>query len=165
MFNKKTKLNKGFSLVEILVGSGIICLSLLLVIDLETSVSRIGFNSLSTVKANMLAEEGVVAVENAKDISWQNINTLNNNIPYNLVWDDTLSSWQILATSTLIDNKFNRTVTFYPVNRDNYSFNILDQGGSVDFDTRKFIVNVVWFDGSGTSTRSLSSYVYNPINK
>ena len=162
---KKTKLNKGFSLVEILIGSSIICLSLILIINLETGISKIGLGSLSRVKAGMLAEEGVVAVRNIRNSSWQNINVLNNDVPYRLYWDQSGNVWRATTSVALIDNNFDRMITFSAVNRDAGTFDVVSSGGVVDYDTRKFVVSVSWQDTSGTSTRSVSSYIYNIYNK
>ena len=164
-FKKQSKFNNGFSLVEILVGVSIICVSLLLIVNLETGISKIGYGSMARVQAGMLAEEGITAVRNIRNSSWQNINTLNNNVPYRLYWDQAGKTWQATTSATLIDGQFDRTVTFYAVNRDSTSFDIVQSGGAVDYGTRGFIVNVSWLDNNGTSTRSLTSYIYNIFNK
>ena len=159
------KINKGFSLVEILVGSSIICLSLILIINLEAGISKLGLESTTKVQAGMLAGEGVTAVMNIRNNSWQNINSLNNDTPYRLYFDQTKDQWTATTSVVLIDNKFDRTVTFSSVNRDTDSFNITTNGGAVDYDTRKFEIDVSWQDGNGTSTKSLTSFVYNILNK
>jgi hypothetical protein len=155
---------KGFSLVEILIGTSIICLSLILIVNLETGISKLGFASLERVKAGMLIEEGSAAVTNIRDNSWQNINSLNNNTPYRLSWNQTSSSWEATTSHALIDDVFDRTITFYAVNRD-VSFDIVSSGGSLDYGTRKYVVNVSWSDESGTSTKSVTSYIHNIFNK
>lgn len=167
--NFKTKRSlhnkKGFSLVEILIGSGIICLSLILIINLETGISKLGFGSMSRVQAGMLTEEGSAAIKNMRNISWQKIATLNNNTPYRLLWDQGDGSWKTTTYASLIGGKFDRTITFYPVNRDVNTFNVVSSGGGLDPGTRKFVVSVTWNDGSGTSTRSITSYTHNIFNK
>ena len=163
--NKKINFKKGFSLVEILVGSSIICLSLVLIINLETSVSRIGFGSLDRVQATMLGEEGVIAIRNMRNSSWNNISSLSDNIKYRIYWSDTSKTWQATTTLILIDNKFDRTVTFYPVNRDVNNFDIVTSGGALDTGTRKFLIEVLWSDSNGTTSKSFSSYIYNIYNK
>ena len=162
---KQLKLNKGFSLVEILIGSSIICVSLILIVNLETGISKIGFNSMNRVQAGMLAEEGIISVKNMRNSSWQNISVLNNDIPYRLYWDQSSNGWKATTSAVLIDNSFDRTVTFSAVNRDAGTFDVVSSGGVVDNDTRKFVVDVSWQDYNGTSTRSVSSYVYNIFNK
>jgi prepilin-type N-terminal cleavage/methylation domain-containing protein len=166
MFLKKQlKLNKGFSLVEILIGSSIICVSLILIVNLETGISKMGFNSMKRVQAQMLAEEGVTSIRNIRNSSWQNISVLNNDVPYRLYWDQIINTWTATTSVVLIDNSFDRTVTFSAVNRDVATFDVVSSGGVVDNDTRKFVVDVSWLDTNGTSTRSISSYIYNIFNK
>jgi prepilin-type N-terminal cleavage/methylation domain-containing protein len=166
MFLKKQlKLNKGFSLVEILIGSSIICVSLILIVNLETGISKMGFNSMKRVQAQMLAEEGVTSIRNIRNFSWQNISVLNNDVPYRLYWDQSINTWTATTSVILIDNSFDRTVTFSAVNRDVTTFDVVSSGGVVDNDTRKFVVDVSWQDDNGTSTRSISSYIYNIFNK
>lgn len=168
IFNNKLKLNnktRGFSLVEILIGSSIICLSLILIVNLETSISEIGLNSNSRVQATMLAEEGVIAIKNIRNTSWQKISSLSNDTLYRLYWDQTLGEWQATTSVVLIDGKFDRSITFSAVNRDIATSNVVLNGGVIDPGTKKFVVNVSWQEKSGTSTRSLTSYIHNTFNK
>ena len=164
-FKKYLKFNKGFSLVEILIGVSIISVSLMLIVNLETGISKIGFGSTSRVQAGMLAEEGVTAIRDMRNYSWQKINVLNNGISYRIYWDQTDKMWKATTSIILIDNKFDRTITFSAVNRDVTTFDIVSNGGVVDYGTRKFVVDVSWQDDKGTSTRSLTSYIYNIFNK
>jgi len=166
--NKKNKnlFNRGFSLVEVLIGSSIICLSLIFIINLETGISKLGFNSTSRVQAGMLAEEGVSAIINLRNVSWlNNIAPLSNNVPYKLFWDQGDGLWKTAAWVNLIDNKFDRTVTFYPVYRNAATFDVVSSGGVLDLGTRKFVVSITWHDDNGTSTKSITSYVHNIFNK
>lgn len=156
---------RGFSLVEILIGTSIICVSLILIVNLENGISKIGWSSTAKVQAGMLAEEGISVIRNMRNVSWQDINALNNNVPYRVYWNQTSKSWLATTSVMLIDNKFDRTITFYPVYRDINSFDVVSTGGTVDYGTRKFSVDVSWQDNSGTTTRSLTSYIYNIFNK
>lgn len=164
MILQKMKNKKGFSLVEVLVGSSIICLSLVLIINLQGGISKIGLSSTGWVQAGMLAEEGVAAVQNIRNSSWQNINNLSNGVDYALVWNDTEGAWNSTTTLSTIDNKFIRTFSLSEVRRDSVSFDIINSGGLVDLGTRKFTVNVSWNSGFGTSTKTMTSYIYNIYN-
>lgn len=164
-FKRKKLSERGFSLVEILIGSSIICLSLILIINLENGISKLGFGSTSRVQAGLLVEEGYTAVKNMRNISWQNISTLSDNTPYKLFWDQIDGTWKVTTYTNLIDNEFDRTITFYSVNRDVDTFDIVQDGGVIDPGTRKFTINVSWQDDNGTSTRSMTSYVHNVLNK
>lgn len=164
MILHKLKNKKGFSLVEVLVGSSIICLSLILIVNLEAGISKIGLSSTGRVQAGMLAEEGVTAIQNIRNSSWQNISSLNNGVEYGLVWNDTLNSWVSTTTISSIDNNFVRTFTLSEVRRDAVSFDIVTSGGVIDLGTRKFTVNISWNSGFGTSTKTMTSYIYNIYN-
>lgn len=165
IYNDVLNKKKGFSLVEILIGSAIICLSLILIINLETGISKLGFGSISRVQAGMLLEEGSAAVVNMRNVSWQNINSLDNDTPYKLFWDQGDGSWKTTSYANLIDGKFERTVTFYAVNRDASTFDVVSSGGVLDSGTRKYVINVSWQDDNGTSTKSVTSYIHNIYNK
>lgn len=164
--NKKYNIfSNGFSLVEVLIGSSIICLSLIFIINLENGISKLGFNSVSRIQSGMLAEEGVAAIINLRNVSWQNIALLDNNVAYKLFWDQGDGLWKTASYANLIDNKFDRTVTFYPVYRNATTFEVISSGGVLDLGTRKFTVSVTWHDDNGTSTKSVTSYVHNIFNK
>lgn len=176
MINKKNNklFGRGFSLVEVLIGSSIICLSLIFIINLETGISKLGFNSVSRIQAGMLAEEGVAAIINLRNVSWQNIATLDNNVPYKLFWDQGDGLWKTAAWANLIDNKFDRTVVFYDVYRSPLTYEIVPPPNGwflltdipvIDPGTKKFVVTITWHDDNGTSTKSVTSYVHNIFNK
>ena len=124
-----------------------------------------GFSSVARVQAGMLTEEGSAAIINLRNVSWQNIALLENNVPYRLFWDQTDGLWKTTSYANLIDGKFDRTVTFYPVSRDASTFDIVSSGGVFDVGTRKFVVSVTWNDDNGTTTKSVTSYVHNVFNK
>ena len=162
---KNNLLNKGFGLVKILVGASIICLSLLLIINLEINISKLGFSATPKVQAGLLVEEGYTAVKNIRNISWQKISSLNNNTPYGLSWNQNNGSWEATTSEVLIDGEFDRTITFYAVNRDAVTFDIVANGGVPDLGTRKFVVSVSWNDNGVTTARTMTSYIHNIFNK
>ena len=158
----RVSFQKGVGLVEVLVAAAIIVLIVLSLFSAFTLFLRIGLDVPSMVGATLLAEEGVEAVKYMRDGGWnQNIAPLILDTPYYLA--TTSISWTVTATPRLDLGKFTRTVRFYAVNRDS-SGTIVSSGGTLDSGTRKVVVDVRWPTASGSTTRSVSTYLTNFLN-
>lgn len=157
----KDQLSKGFSLIEVVIGSAIISVSLVAIIGVFSSLVSLSSKNTSRVQSSMLLEEGVEAVRTMRDFGWtSNIGSLTQNTPYYLYWNG--SRWTATTTASTIDNYFSRTITLSPAYRDgNYD---LTQSGTVDSSARLIRVDVTWNEKGATSTKTLSSYVFNTFN-
>ncbi len=152
-------LQKGITLVEVLVATAIILSFLIALISVHNTYLRSSFSNLDQIKATYLAEEGIEAIKGLRDTSWTtNIAPLVNDTSYYLVFAG--SQWATSTVPTLIDSKYTRKVVLSAVNRDTSS-DITTSGGSLDSNTRKVNVTVSWSTGSATSTRSIDTYITN----
>jgi len=158
MNSKKIKINKGFSLVEIVIGASIISLFLFASVPLFQSYLKAGSQNTKIIQASFLLEEGIEAVKMLRDNGWQNnITTLDTGTEYHLYFNGV--SWETSNSSNQIDGVFRRTVTLSDVYRDN-SDNIAESG-TIDSDTQKVDVSVSWLGNRGTTTKTLSTYITN----
>lgn len=156
-------MKKGFSVVEVLVVAAIL-------LTVTVSVSQIfprfivSFREASPVaKANYFLEEGVEVVKIFRAESWsKNISTLQNNTPYRISFDAGNMTWATTSSTELIDGKFDRVIILSEVYRDENGR--IASSGNVDVDSRKVDVNVSWQATSGTTTKTLTTYMFNSLN-
>lgn len=155
-------MKKGFSIVEVLVVAA-------LLLTVTVSVSQIfprfivSFREASSaVKANYLLEEGVEVVKIFRAESWgKNISALQNNTPYRVSFDVGNMTWATTSSAELIDGKFDRTIILSEVYRD--MDGKIASSGNVDADSRKVDVNVLWQTEAGTTTKTLTTYIFNSL--
>lgn len=159
MKKKFLKLEKGVTLVEVLVAAGIIVTFLTTLVSVHNTYLRSSFSNVDSVKATFLAEEGIEAVKGIRDTSWaSNILPLTNGTAYYLVFGN--GAWSLNTTSTSVDSRFYRKITLSAVNRDSVSA-ITTSGGTLDANTRKITSSVSWLDRGATTTRSIDTYIAN----
>ena len=136
---KLSKLNKGLSLVEVVIASAIILAAVLVLLGVHSLYLKVALSNSNTVKAAYLAEEGIENVRFLRDSGWAT-NIAN-----------------LTSTTTLIDN-FYRTVTLSVVSRD-ASGDIVTSGGSIDLNTKLVTSSVSWWAVTATTTKSISTYL------
>lgn len=152
-----TKKVKGFGLIEIVVGLGILALSFVGIITVGQTFLRMSVQSVQETQANFLLEEGVEVVRSFRDISWSNIENLNIGTKYYFSFSD--GTWATSTTLVLIDNRFERKFFVSSVNRD--SNDNISPTGTIDSGTRKITVTVDWRTPVGTSTKTAMIYLTN----
>ncbi len=157
---------KGFGVIEIVIGVAIITISLLGVM-LSAKVSfQIISENLRRVQANFLAEEGIEALKTIRDDGWTaNIVPVTTGSDYHLVYDVGTNKWTVVAgiLANQIDSTFTRTVRLDTVMRDvaNGTQDIVFGGGTVDAGTRKVTVTISWPGRTGVKTQAISTYMTN----
>jgi Tfp pilus assembly protein PilV len=150
--------NKGLSLIEVVIGAGIIGASVVTVISIYGTLTRMSYDNTARIQAAMLAEEGIEAVKTMRDSGWDsNIGTLTNGSTYRLAYSS--GAWHSTTSAVWIDSKFERTFTVSSVARDGSS-NIVTSGGTTDTGTKLVNVSVAWSDGRATTTKSLQTYIF-----
>ena len=150
------KRNKGFSVIEIIIGSAILATVLYSAASAINQIRKLERSTTHIIRSNYLLLESVDVAKIFRDTSWSaEIATLTQGISYYLIWDS--SSWYATTTESVIDGLFYRTIQFDPVKRDGND-NIATTG-SVDIGTLKITANVSWLEQSGTSTRSFETYI------
>jgi len=159
--NIAAKRKQGFGLVEVLVAVSIIAITSVSIFNVYTAYLRAELNNVKTVKAAFLMEEGLEVVRLLRDTSWSSyIAPVTASTTQYLNW--TGSAWQFTTTPQMIDVRYARTVVFTPVYRDGN--NRIAATGTLDPNTRGFMVSVAWPDDNttlSTTTKQISSYITN----
>ncbi|MDD5357299.1 MAG: hypothetical protein PHS53_04090 [Candidatus Pacebacteria bacterium] len=152
------KIQKGITVVEVLIGASIF---LVVLLGLSTALSLILKASLantSKIQATFLEEEGLEAIRLLRDGGWTaNIQTLSTNTDYYLTFNGT--SYTATTTSSVINSIFYRKFRISNVYR-NGSQDIAGSG-TLDPKTKLFTVTVSWKDHNATSTESIQTYLTN----
>ena len=149
---------KGFGLIEIIVGSAILTVSLIAISTYFQKSLQLSQDSRKTVQASFLLEEGIEVVKFFRDTSWQNISGLTAGTAYYLQFG--ASKWATTSSNIFVDNIFERKIVIDNVSRD-ANDDIVSSGGTNDADTKKSTVSVSWLGRNGTTTKSISTYLTN----
>ena len=136
---KLSKLNKGLSLVEVVIASAIILAAVLVLLGVHSLYLKVALSNSNTVKAAYLAEEGIENVRFLRDSGW------------------TTNISNLTSTTTSVDG-FVRVVTLATVRRD-ASGDIVTSGGSIDLNTKLVTSSVSWWAVTATTTKSISTYL------
>lgn len=149
--NKKS----GFGLLEVVIASAIITVSLGALILSFINTMALEENNLRKTQAVFLAEEGLEIVRGLRSESWENINTYGQ-------YSISCSSGDCVLVGvddSLISGLFTREIEIAPAYRDND--NKLVESGELDEDTVFVTVSVSWFAGQGLRTEVLQTYFTN----
>ena len=122
-------------------------------------------DSLKSEQAAYLAEDGVEAVKTIRDISWTNISSLSTTTNYYLYLDLSSSTnvlWRATTTATSSNPSFTRVLRLADVQRD-VNGRIVSSGGTVDPKSKQVTVSLTWLAKSGTTTKSIVTYVTSAI--
>ncbi|MBU6430928.1 MAG: hypothetical protein KGJ58_00875 [Patescibacteria group bacterium] len=149
---------KGFGLIEIIVGSAILTISLIAISTYFQKSLQLSQDSAKMTQASFLLEEGIEIAKFFRDASWLNISGLTAGAPYYLQFDGT--KWATTSSNVFVDNVFERKLVIDNVSRDG-SDEIVSSGGTNDPNTKKATVSVSWFEKNGTTTKSISTYLTN----
>lgn len=156
------KKNKGSLLIEVLVASAIISTAVIASLGVLGTMARLQYRNTARIQASFLIDEGIEAVKTLRNASWNSsIKNLAIGTKYYLYWNN--HSWNVSASSTVIDGQFSRYFTLYNVYRD-VNFDIVASttlGATIDQDMRGMVMSVDWVDEAGTSSKSIDTYLYN----
>ncbi len=157
MFYKNKQ--KGFSLLEVVIGLGILSFIIFGLFSVSELSLRIIHENTKNIQAAFLLEEGIEAIRVLRDSGWQlNIQPLNSSTDYYLEFSGAI--WKSTTTNLYIDNIFERKFVFSDVYR-NTDDDISDSG-TLDSNAKKVTVYVSWLlPGTGTTTKSISTYLIN----
>jgi prepilin-type N-terminal cleavage/methylation domain-containing protein len=156
---QKTKNKKGMSLIEVIIASAIISISMISITQVYGNFLTLSLANTSKVQSVFLLDEGVEAMKTIRNYSWASIGSLATNTNYYLVWQN--SRWQATTTPVIIDNQFVRQFTVQNVYRDPTTLNIVYTGGVLNNDSKMINMNVSWNYKGATSTKQTSFYIFN----
>ena len=155
-------MKKGFTLLEILIGTSIITASFLGVLTVFDRLTKTSQEMVYLTQANFLLEEGLEVVRIWRDNGWANLGNWPAGTNYYLIW--TGSQWATSTQNTFLDNKFERKIKLVSVSRDNSSDDITSSGGTDDPGTKLVTMSVAWSNGVATTTKTISTYLTNFFN-
>jgi len=156
MCNKKIKSNNGFGVAEIVVAVAVISLSIFGLLSVASASLKMLRGNTTNIQAAFLLEEGVEAVKILRDSGWgANITPLNAGTNYYLAFNGT--TWKATTTNAFIDGTFERKFIVSNVNRNGNDD--IAASGALDPNTKKITVSVSWLSKTGTTTKSISTYV------
>ncbi|MEX0918356.1 MAG: hypothetical protein WDZ85_00075 [Candidatus Paceibacterota bacterium] len=147
--------NRGFSLIEVVVGASIIAGTLIsIMIALQASINLSRY-SVDSTQALYILEEGLEVMRHLRDQDWNNLAALTTETDYWLAFSG--GAWQISQTENLLAGKFNRRVNLEAVYRDNDGR--IAASGDLDEGTKRLIISVSWPDRNETRTKSITTYL------
>jgi len=152
------KLNRGFGLIEIIIGSAILATSLLGISSYYQQSLKVSRTTAQTVQTSLLLEESLEVAKFFRDTSWTNISAPATGTTFYLSFNGT--NWATSTTNTYIDGTFERTIRLDDVYRDGTD-DIVSTGGTLDVGTRKVTATVSWWDHTATTTRTIATYLTN----
>lgn len=160
----KNKYSKGIGLIEIIVGTTIISLSMVGLITAFNLFIRAGLSNTQKIQAIYLLEESSEAFRHMRDGGWTaNIDSLSKDAPYHLALES--SGWYATTTQSLIDNVFDRTVTIYDVYRRDSDSDIVastsPDAKTLDPNIVQVTADVVWDRGKVSATTYLTNMFNN----
>lgn len=159
--NNLRRKEKGFGLVEVVVGSAVLSVALFSIANFFQTALSASKNIESVTKGSYFLEEGVEVVKLFRDMSYSsNILNMSTTTPHYYSWNGT--SWATTTVNTLIEGRFERKFTLSDVKRDANSD--IAVAGTYDPNVKLVTVNVSWLSPIGTTTRSIQTYVLNIFN-
>lgn len=161
---KRSTINAGFSLVEVLIGTALILFSLTSLTAAYSFYLQAGLKNTDRLKAALLLQEGVEAATLLRDNSWNSLAALTPGTPYHFSWNGT--GWAPTTTPVLIDNALYRTATIENVYRRDSDKDIVPVASgdpkSLDSGTKKITVRVFMINGATTTLNaSVVTYLAN----
>lgn len=150
----------GFSLVEIILGIGILTTALVAVSAYYIRLLTVSELTTQHIQSGFLLEEGVEAMKLLRDESWSTkIAPLSTTTTYYLYWNGT--KWTATTTKQVIENIFTRSLLISDIHRDAITYDI-DPTGTYDPGTKKITVSVGWQRRGGDfATDTAQTYVMN----
>lgn len=164
--NSLRKKNLGFSMVEVIVASSIISVTLLVLVSVYSAVARYSLSNVRALKASQLVEESIEVLHYLRDSGYtRNIAQLTVGSTYYLYWDQTVGSgsWTATTSDILLENRYQVSFALSSVYRDT-NFNVVSSGGTLDSGSRKAVVSISWREGTATTTKTGETYLFNIFN-
>lgn len=160
MFHVPCCMLHGVSLVEVVIGTALILLSLTGLSGAYSFYLKAGLRATDSVKAVFLLEEGIEAMVLLRDSAWSNLSSLSAGTPYFFLWNG--SGWVTSLSPATIDGVFTRTVTLYPAYRRDNDKDIVastsPEAKSADPNTKEILLRVT---GPNGLYREMRTYLSN----
>lgn len=157
--------NKGFGVIEILIGISLSAVILTAFLSLLVQTMRISQANIKNLKASLYLRELIELAKDLEQSDWDYLSLSCSSRCYPVINE---SNEIIFLQESELEEKlpesreFERYLTLEPVYRDN-DFKITESsgGGSEDDYTKKAIAKIYWHDGFGEREAKLEAYLYN----
>ena len=158
--NYLSKKQKGFGLIEILIVGSVIGIGFVGLVAFLVNSSGTTFKITRNTEAVSLAKEGMEAVRNMRDESWNlNIKDLTTSTTYYPVISG--NKWTLTSTDpVLVNGLYTRTVLIDSVDRDVINANIVPSG-TLELNTKRITVTVTWKENQKTEDVTIETYITN----
>lgn len=152
--------NRGFGIVEVVIGASIIALITLGTAGAIHIYVKTGLAQTERVQAAYLLEEGLEAARFIRDTDFDDFASLALDTPYYIATSS--SGWE--ATSTVVAlGEFTRTLTLANIWRRDSDKDIVPATSgdpkTIDPDARRVTVEVLWSTQNGTASTSATTYL------
>ena len=149
----------GIGLIEILIVTAIIGLSLASLAGLGNFALKIQPRTKQNTIASFLASEAIEATRAIKDGEWSDLTAFAPDTPLHPIKTPSFYLWTLSSGPETI-NGFTRQVVVSPVYRDG-AFNITSSNGTLDDNTKKITATVSWSDNGQNQQITLVDYLMN----
>ena len=153
---------KGIGLIELLIVMAIITTGLVYLLGMSSFSLRISGEKEKISQANFMAQEIMEGVRNFRDgTDWQTdgLGTLSTLTPYHLEKTGSPAAWTLFLGEETT-NGFTRSVIFDEVRRDTND-DIVENGGTLDAESKKITVSVLWTERGKSQQITLISFLTN----
>ncbi len=153
----KQRWSKGMGLLEAVVGIAVIIGVVIGLVNIFHNLLAVADDSLESLQATFLLEEGAEVVRLWRDKSWDNLGDLAVGTDY--FYDLNGNNWATSTTNIFLDSRYDRRFRLTTVNRDVTTRDIVSSGGGVDSNTKLVTVSVAWRQNNATTTKSVQFYL------
>ena len=149
-------------MIEIVIAASIVSIAVFSLSSVFLVSSRLETQSSEKTRANFLAEEGIEAMRFLRDKGWSgNLAPLAVGTNYYLTFSTSTSRWSVgVSNPGIIDNTYTRITTVENVYR-NGSDDIVASGGTLDPNSKKINIVVLWANHGVNLNVALSAYLFN----
>lgn len=138
----KKSTSKGISIVEIIVASAIIAVSVVGIVAAIQVYLKVVYQNTRETQAVLLLDETAEALQYMRDDSFStHFDSITFGDTYTIFWNGT--GYELSTSTVMLPYDMTRTVVFDEVERDGSDV-IVSSGGTVDVDTIKAAVTIEW---------------------
>jgi hypothetical protein len=150
---------KGISIVEIIIASGIIGISVVGIMGAIQVYLKIVYQNTRETQAVLYLDETAEILQYLRDVSYEdNFESVIENQEYTVFWNGT--GYQLATTTITLPYEMNRSIQFFDVERDS-SDQIVESGGDVDVDAKKALITVSWPYNNEAKSVSAEMLIHN----
>ena len=145
---------KGQSLLELLIAMSVFVLVISGIIMLTLTAHITDRQGMERTAATLLAQAGAEAAASIKNTGWKYLTLGNHGLT------DVNNEWEFFGSSDQVD-KYTRQVSVEVVRRDSNG-DVVDNGGTIDFDSKKIVSRANWeFQPGRASEVAIESFLTN----